>query len=543
MAGSRIPRVVAVLLFVLCSSTPGASAQSVSVGDPFEDYLRLLQITGLASPGSFTVRPLARSAFPAEWGRTVHPWSERAPGRDMPAGDTLSVSLLAPRLAAFANSRFPSGRNDGPVWQGRGLTTSLEAGAHLRWRRLSLTVRPRVMFTQNGSFDLAPVVVPNDSEYAYPWHIIDLPQRFGPDAFWTLDPGDSEIRVDAVGLSIGASTASMWWGPGVRNAIVMSNNAPGFPHAFLGTERPLGTGIGAFEARWIWGRLRQSEWFDPTIPNEEDRFITGIVGSYSPSFLGGLTIGITRVFTVLVPEDGVPFGDYLAVFNGVRKRTMITPSNPTGDDPYDQLASLFGRWVLSNSGFEVYWEWARNDHSWEIRDFLLEPEHSQAYTIGLQKAIDLDGLHVLAVRAELTHLEADPTFQVRPKGTYYVHAPVTQGYTHEGQVIGAGIGPGGNSQYIGIDRYGPSGRIGLYLERQVHDNDAYYAWAEANDRTYCCHDVSLHMGGHASWFLGDFDLGSGLLMTREYNRYFFGNDLWNLNLSLSARWRSRQLAL
>jgi hypothetical protein len=525
-----------VALLLLCSVGP-ASAQALAVGDPFEDYLRLLQITGRASPGSFTVRPLTAAALPSEGGSARHPWSERAPDGGSSEDQPVSFSLLDPRLEAFANSRFPTGRNDGPVWQGRGLTTSVEAGGRVRWRGVSLTVRPRLLYTENRSFELAPVVVANTSEYAYPWHIIDMPQRFGPDAFWTVDPGDSEVRVEAGDLTLGLSTGAMWWGPGLRNAIIMSNNAPGFPHAFVGTRRPLGTGIGEFEARWIWGRLRQSEWFDPLVPNEEDRFITGIVGSYSPSFLDGLTIGIARVFTVLVPEEGVSLGDYFAVLSGLRKRAMISPSNPSGDDAYDQLASVFGRWVLSNSGFEVYWEWARNDHSWELRDFLLEPEHSQAYTIGLQKAIDLDQRNVLALRAELTHLEADPTFQVRPKGTYYQHAPVTQGYTHRGQIIGAGIGPGGNSQYIGLDHYGPSGRLGLYLERQVHDNDAYYTWAAANDETYCCHDVSLHIGGHALRFVGGFDLGAGFVMTREYNRYFFGGDLWNLNLSLSARWR------
>lgn len=77
----------------------------------------------------------------------------------------------------------------------------------------------------------------------------------------------------------------------------------------------------------------------------------------------------------------------------------------------------------------------------------------------------------------------------------------------------------------------------MYLERQVHDNDAYYEWAAANDRDYCCHDVSFHMGTETLFFVGDFDLGGGFIATREYNRYFFGNDLWNLNLSFSARWR------
>ena len=83
----------------------------------------------------------------------------------------------------------------------------------------------------------------------------------------------------------------------------------------------------------------------------------------------------------------------------------------------------------------------------------------------------------------------------------------------------------------------PWGKAGVYLERQVHDNDAYYEWAAANDRDYCCHDVSFHMGTETLFFVGDFDLGGGFIATREYNRYFFGNDLWNLNLSFSARWR------
>jgi len=290
------------------------------------------------------------------------------------------------------------------------------------------------------------------------------------------------------------------------------------------------------EARWIWGRLQQSDWFDPSV-TETRRFITGIVAAYSPSFMQGLSLGFTRLFYALAPPSGVPWSDYLAVFSGMRKKTFVTPENPTGDDESDQLLSLFGRWVLPASSFELYWEWARNDHSWDVRDFLLEPEHSQAYTLGLRKTLDLAGNRIGALTAELTHLESDPTFQVRGRGSYYAHHIVTQGYTQKGQVIGAAVGPGGDSQHLGFDMYSQSGRMGVYLERQVHDNDAYYAWAAANNRDFCCHDVSFHLGGHAFRFVGDFDLGAGFIITREYNRYFFGNDLWNLNLSATTRWR------
>ena len=471
-----------------------------------------------------------------------HPWSDHLAWAADTSGRPPLLTIVAPQLRAFANSRFPVGRNDGVVWQGRGLTTAFDVGAALRWGVVIFEARPTFLFTQNASQDLAPVQLPGMPAYAYPWRIIDWPQQFGPSAFWTLDPGQSEVRIDTRGLSLGFGTKNLWWGPAIENPVVMSNNAGGFPHGFLGTDGPLGIGVGELEARWIWGRLGQSEWFDPSA--RDDRFITGIVATYSPSFLRGLSLGLTRVFYVLVPESGLPLGDYFAVFQGVRKKTLITPDNPTGDDQHDQLLSLFGRWVLEEGGFEVYGEWARTDHAWELRDFLLEPEYSQAYTLGLQKAIAVMGDGLVALRGELTHLERNATAFLRGGDpVYYVHHIVTQGYTHRGQIIGAGIGPGGNAQSLALDLYEPWGRVGTWLERQVHDNDAYYELAQdpssGFSTPYCCHDVSFHWGTHALWFKGDFDLGAGMIITREMNRYFFGLDLWNLNLSLSAKWHPR----
>jgi hypothetical protein len=535
LAGFRSAAFVAALLL---SFRTEVAAQSLPVLDVWDEYVRVQQLAGRAEAGSFMIRPLSVERVELPVG--AHPWRARLPPVLTGASTRDRLTVVAPRLRVFANSSFPVGHSDGAVWQGRGLTTAFDFGAVARFGTLTVTVRPTSLYTQNASFELAPVIVDGMPEYGYPWRRIDLPQRFGPTDFWTLDPGQSEVRLDAWGGSVGFGTANMWWGPGTRNALVMGGNAPGFPHAFLGTDGQLHSRLGAFEGRWIWGRLQQSDWFDPAI--ESDRFITGLAATYTPPFLEGLSLGLARMFYVLVPPSGVTTGDYFAVFRGVRKKALATPQNPTGDDEHDQIFSLFGRWVLSRSAFEVYWEWARNDHAWSLRDFMLQPEHSQAYTLGLRKAFDLPEDRLATVTAEVTHLEASPTFQVRGKGSYYAHHIVTQGYTQKGQIIGAGIGPGGNSQHLGLDLYGMSGRAGIYVERQVHDNDAYYTWAAANGETSCCHDVSLHLGGHLLRFVGDLDLGGGFIVTREYNRYFFGSDLWNLNLSLTARWRAQRLA-
>jgi len=512
-------------------------AQPLPVGDPFEDYLRVLQIVGEADLGSFTVRPIASGGVSLSSANRA--WTARELGFGTSAGEP-TLELIDPRLRTYFNSSYPVGQNDGAVWQGKGVTSALDLGVGASWRSLSLTLRPTVIHNQNARFELAVGTVTGMPVYAYPWRLIDMPQRFGSDTFWTIDPGQSELRLDAYGATAGLSTANEWWGPATRNPIIMSNNAPGSPHAFLGTDGQLHTGIGGFEARWIWGRLTQSEYFDPNAADTR-RFVTGLVGTYSPSLLDGLSLGFTRLFYGYIPDAGLPFSDYFAVLGGLRKKTLVSPSNPTGDDEHDQLLSFFGRWVLPESGFEVFGEWARNDHAWSFRDFILEPEHSQAYTLGLRKAYELSGDRLLALTGELTHLERSTTYEIRANPTYYAHHIVTQGYTQEGQVVGAGIGPGGGAQSLAADLYAPWGRAGVYLERQMRDNDAYYAWTVATGQSqpYCCHDVSLNLGASTLFFVDDFDLGAGFIFTHEYHRYFYGRDLSNLNLSLSARWRRR----
>ncbi len=534
----RPPRALAGLVVGCALLVPASSlGQTVQLDDPRAEYLRLLQISGRAVPGSFTVRPSA-GLVPGGADLGDHPWSERI--EPAPPGQAGRARLdgLGARLRLFVNSRHPTGQNDGAVWQGKGLTSALDLETSVRWRALTVTVAPTVLYAQNAAFELAPVGAGREPEFAYPWRVIDLPQRFGPEGFWRLDPGQSEIALAWRGARLGFGTRNLWWGPGRRNAIVMSNNAAGFPHGFLGTNGPVDIRIGSLEAHWIWGRLGQSDWFDPEVA-ATDRFLTGLALAYSPGFLAGLSVGATRVFYGHVPDGGVPLGDYFLVLQGVRKKGLASGDNPLGDDDKDQLFSLFFRWALAESGFEVYGEWSRNDHAWDLTDLVLEPGHSEGFTLGLQKSVELGGSRLLAISTELTRLERSRTREVRASPVYYTHHIVRQGYTHEGQVIGAGIGPGGNAQHAAIDLYAPWGRAGVFIQRDVHDNDAFYDWAEANDRDFCCHDVSLRLGARSLVFAGPLEVGGGPTLTRELNRYFGGNEVWNLHLALTARWRGR----
>ena len=113
-----------VVMTVMAFMAGTAVAQQLPVGQPFEDYLRVLQLTGVAQPDPFLIRPLSvdRAAHSISQDGD-HPWRGRFGLYARPDSEPTQLGLLMPEANFFWNSAFPNGQNDGAVWQGRGLTT------------------------------------------------------------------------------------------------------------------------------------------------------------------------------------------------------------------------------------------------------------------------------------------------------------------------------------------------------------------------------------------------------------------------------------
>lgn len=438
-----------------------------------------------------------------------------------------SLALLPLRWSAEANTAYPRDRNNGALWAGRGTSTALDGGfaAAVRFGRvrLSLAGAPRLLYHQNRAFELAPGGGPaRDASYPNPWHrgLIDWPQRPGGAPFWVLDPGQSHVRLDAFGAAVGVSTENLWWGPALRNPLLMSNTAPGFPHVFMGTSGPTDVRIGRIEARLIWGRLEESEYFDQDDANDR-RLFAGLVADFEPRWLPGLYLGLARAYLRVLPPEPLPLVEYL-LEPYLDVRSNAVGSGAPGAD--NQLVAVFARWAHPGAGFEVYAEWAREDHWADFANLLAEPDASQAYTLGFQRLVPV-GSRWLRLAGELTHLsDALPINHVnRGVLSYYVHTQVRQGYTHRGQLLGAAIGPGSDAQYLAADLLAESIRTGLFLERVRYDDDAYNALFE---RTYGPdgHDLELTAGVRHARPVGALELDAELAYSRRYNRNFLGLD-------------------
>src|SRR5690606_13374186 len=225
-------RLIARLVLVFLGVAEAASAQSLPVSDPLTDYLRILEISGAGAPAASFARPAELSAGWLQ-GLGPHPWMERVErelgmgGASAEQSGGVSIRPTGARLQTFVNTAHPSGFNDGAVWQGRGLSMGLDGGVEVAWKGVTARLHPTVTFAQNAAFTLAPAYWPDLEEIAYPWRVIDLPQRMGTRSRAARGLRDSEIRLDVPGVTPGVGNRARWRGPRIRNALLLSADAPG----------------------------------------------------------------------------------------------------------------------------------------------------------------------------------------------------------------------------------------------------------------------------------------------------------------------------
>jgi hypothetical protein len=459
------------------------------------------------------------------------------------------VYLLPVVLQQQFNTDHPYGMNDGSMVQAKGYQTQFSAGIYAKFGPLTIQLRPEYVYADNTKFQKlsdAPNGVFWNTSIANYYSTIDLPDRFGDGDYSKVSLGQSSIRLDAGPASVGYSNENLWWGPGVRNSLLMSNNASGFRHFTLNTNKPVKTYIGSFEAQIIAGRLNQSGIPTPEgveyRPRAKDwRYINGIVITYQPKWVPNFFVGLDRTFIINHSTMGNSFGDYFPIFKSVEKVSYAQADGTNSDDAAqrDQYISFFTRYVLPESRAEIYFEFGRNDHSYDTRDALVEPEHARAYIVGFRKLIPTNRPDAfIQLGVEFTQLEKTKTRDLRASETWYTHYQVRDGYTNMGQVLGAGIGPGSNLQSLDVSWVRGLKKIGLQFERLVNNNDLFYnfAYASLDKNEYINrHWIDLSVAGKFAWNYKQFVLNSQFTYIRSLNYQYQwekgapGTNYWNWN--------------
>ncbi|OLD51574.1 MAG: hypothetical protein AUI63_00670, partial [Gemmatimonadetes bacterium 13_1_40CM_2_60_3] len=436
-------------------------------------------------------------------------------------------------------SEFPYGSNDGAIWAGRGVTVAAQAGFYARAGPLSLTLLPTVFRAENMSFPLAASTLSCGCGDPIYGGVVDRPQRFGSRAYGRLDPGQSSVRLDALGISAGFSTANEGWGPSAEYPFVLGNNAPGFPHLFFGTANPFPIFIGRAHLKVIYGRLDQSNYSPVTGPKfyasrletGRVRFASGLVVTFQPRGFDGLEIGGARFIHSIWPRSGIPPSYFRKPLQSFLKVNLAgIDQQIAGTD--NQLASAFARWAFRESGLEVYGEYYREDHSYDLRDLVQEPDHQRGYSLGLAKIFARQSSQFNVLRVEVINFQLPPLATTgRGEGSIYVHSPIRQGHTNRGQLLGADIGVGAAAaSTVRWDHYSSAGRWAIFWRRDVRQ--------ETSDPTLTApavpqiSDFLYAFGFERLKFTRRFDLTTSLTLMRDLSRDL-SNSRSNVNAAIS----------
>jgi len=426
----------------------------------------------------------------------------------------------------------------------KGYQLQFSGGFFAKAGSFSLQLRPEVVYAQNLTFEGFPTSFSDTlwKSYYKVLNRIDNPERFTSGQFLKLFPGQSSVRFNQKKLSIGLSTENLWWGPGIRNSLLMSNTAPGFPHLTCNTTAPILTNFGSLEWQLIGGILENSNVLPPEtnrtfegdllyVPKPvDDRFINAMILTWQPKWTKGLHLGFARSFYQYT--SGIPrsFNGYLPVFGSFFK----SRAQDEAKFGRDQLISLFFRLLMPESKAEVYAEFGRNDHSQNLNDLVQEPEHARAYIIGLRKLFPTNSRKDLELFMEITHLQNPPTRTLRDLEGWYTHYQVRHGYTTQGQVLGAGIGPGGSSQSLALNWLQHSNKLGFMFERIVRNNDFYYDAFEQS-KNFGRHWVDLCFNLNKSWAQKQFLYTANLsLINSIHYQWKRDQNRMNVQAALSA---------
>lgn len=500
-------------------------AMPMSVGyTDFDDNIRDLKLLGIIqTENSLTIRPYIVGSR-LTYDSILHNIDPSLHNNGhLKHTKHLDIQLLPINILQKYNSHRPYGWNDGPLSFSKGYQTLISGGVYIRWYNLHLNLRPEFFKTASDKYETSAAWGQVNSSLSK--------------VIW----GQSDLRMDLGPISVGIAHQNIWRGPGYYSSLLMSNNAQGFKHIYLNTNKPLKTPLGSFELSVFGATLTQNKdqgfenknLFKAASINTNTRYINMLTLTYSPVFFKNFYVGANRVFhqfSRTTPSTDFK-KDYLPVLLPLFRNVYQDNA-----EAIDQLISGFIKYSFPKEHAEFYFEYGWNDGKSNARDLNLDNSHSSASILGFKKLFELKNKKYIGIEAEATRMAQTPSYLLRNAGNWYEHGQLFEGYTNENQILGAGSGFGNNVQTIlaswnnGWTKYGIKFQRIEQQPRRIASSgaDAYLGEIDWNDY---CYGVVVKQRYKKFLFNAQLDwVHSKNYLWQEYrkagNFYFFLNTIY-----------------
>lgn len=437
------------------------------------------------------------------------------------------------------NSNLPLGFNDGAMIPSVGKQNYYNFQVGIQWGNFTLQIAPEKVTAENfpvqglgNDFDGSANGYPGNfwrRYYEISENVIEAPNvHFKTNSDQNFI-GQTSLKYHAKNISFGISTENLWWGPGIHYSLVLTNNAPGFLHYTIQTNKPIQTLLGTLEAQFIGGSLQNgflkpsendnpyaAQWYVPKDSGE--RYITGMVLTLNPKWTKNLYIGLSNM-AYIYQKDMNGLEDATAIGN-FSKHTILK-KRPA-------LGAVFLRYALPKEHAEVYFEYGRNDRGATPINILYDSV-ATGYVAGVRKLFPLSSnskygaislnIEVVQLKLPQANLIWNPNLLAK-QSSWYTNSQVKQGYTNQGQILGTYVGPGGSGQTMQLAWVKGINKLGIGVERASHNKDFYYynyfnglIYPGPNFKYWSDFTYTLY----ARLKFGNFILSSELKKTESYN--------------------------
>lgn len=384
------------------------------------------------------------------------------------------------------NTLLPQGVNDGIMFPARGWQERYSLGLNLQWGLIDINFQPEKLSIQNLAQEYYGGN-PEDGNFMFKYfgmvaNNIDHFRQFGYDKIDTTSFGQSRIGLKTRYISYGYSSENIWWGPGRRNSLIFTNNAGGFKHFYLKSVEPIKSSIGNFEFSAFAGTLDTTRYSDidqellnvcipcKVFKNLDQRKIDGITINWRPKWIPNLYLGyaFARQYYVNKYND---FGEKYSFFSKDRTRQII--------------GSLMFRFSLPKDHAEFYGELGLPDEAAYPWKFYKNENSRNGLIFGATKLVLLNyGKSYLNLNIEFIQLQLMNPKNIFRLGypfsgglpnSWYLNTNIKQGWSNNGQLMGAAIGPGSNGQSLSLSWQKGYNKIGVFVERVANNNDFYFS--------------------------------------------------------------------
>ncbi|MFY0687740.1 MAG: hypothetical protein JXQ90_11275 [Cyclobacteriaceae bacterium] len=394
----------------------------------------------------------------------------------------LNFSILPINLFSEFNSAYPFSINNGNLPNIRGLQNKLSAGFSLSWKQFTFRYQPEFLFSNQRSFMGFPESYSDllwRNRYLW-WNNSDVPDLNRNLGQTQYNVGNSYFSYQFANISLSLSNEHNWWGPGIQNALLFTNNAPAFRHLSIKSVKPFKTKIGLIEFQYLVGKLIESRIPPPDTSRtfgqtklfvqkpEDHRWINGFIISLKPKLVDGLSIGLGLTNQQYKNAISGNLMEFFVPFNLVKPKRIGDSHSP------DLYRSTYLRWVFPKALSEIYFEFGKHGRSKALESFLKNPMDQAAFILGFSKLIPVSKNRFVKFSFENTDLANRSLTSINNAEGWYTNSQIRHGHTNQGEWLGAGIGSGGKHQYLEISFIDANSKYSLITERRTNNADFYY---------------------------------------------------------------------